>query len=221
MRELKIREIIVGLFIVFLFGSCINDGDNVPPTYSTFGFLEKVNDDYYINTDDDKKLKVTNASSFNFGDDGRVYAVFSEATNLLIELQSLIYVDYSDILMVDDVSRDTLGNGELGINYWVIYNNYFNVELLYDKTKGDHSFCLCYDDDNQVDGEVVKLELRNYSTNTTVESEVLGSRLSTFNLKKLISLTNFSEGDIEFELIINKGTENKNIVKFKYTPKLD
>ncbi|TLX74382.1 hypothetical protein E9993_12915 [Labilibacter sediminis] len=228
MSLLKLKNIVAAILLLVALGSCIKNDDDYRPQYGSWGFYDNLYGGHYVVTDDDITLKIENFEDTEEGlkSGDRVYFAYyvvSEGSEMagydfLVELTGdILPVDRSDIQVVNEESRDTLGTGQVALSYLLVTGDYLNMDIKYYLSETDNVFSLCYNEENQTVGEVIELELRSYNNEDDVTSEI-GSRLQSFNLMALLHLEGYEREDIEFDLVINKDTSSEDIYRIIYSP---
>ena len=137
----------------------------------------------------------------------------------LINLNSYRHVDLSDIVTLNEISRDTIGDGLVQLGNLGLAENYLNIQVLYKKEKGDHTFSLCYDETVQEEDEPIILLLKNhYSEEEDGNKDTYYSYLS-YDISELSSLGVLNaDKKIDFILRINDDDSQKRDYDVSYTP---
>ncbi|GAF04311.1 NigD1/NigD2 family lipoprotein [Saccharicrinis fermentans] len=229
MKFLKMKHMLLMFAIVVGMSACSEDSDPIPEVFTRFGFMYTDGGNYFIDIDGGEKLMVE-----SFDDEGveldaydRVLATFSiketpEETILydyLVELKGFYDIDFSDIVTLDDDSRDTIGDGFITVTDMGISENYLNLQIFYAQQKGSHVFSLCYDATQQEDGEAVILDLYNYYPEEEEDGGANYYTYQTYDLSELSSLLELNEdNEIEFRIRVNKGDSQEKIYQVVYDP---
>lgn len=229
MKYFKLKQIALALALVLMSVSCIDDGEPTPMRYTAYGFITKVADTYYVNIDGGMKVQLQpfNAGDLQLTGEDRILFQFTveeeyEATapvRYLVNVEAIMIVDYSHIVTLNDVSRDTIGKGIVNFEYAPApVDDYLNLSVLYQKQEGKHVFSLCYDPETQEEGQPVILELKNKRP-VEKESGQIVKTYQSFNIAQLQTWGEFdSEGKMEFTLRINSGDSQERDYKLTYAP---
>ncbi len=231
MNTLKFQYIFTLLVLVLSLVGCADDDEETnPESYGGWGFIYILDSEYYINSDWGSTLKINDLSDEYISlvqDNDRIIFNFHvietpDAETLYdykIEIEALKVVDYDFLVTVNDESRDTLGNGTLGIGTNShLYGNNLNLELFYLPQKDNHIFTLCYDETMQTEGEPVILDLRNYYTEEGT-SDTYVYTYKTFDISEILSFGELNEDEvIPFVLRINYNETQEQGYTFEYDP---
>ncbi len=233
MKYFKLKQIALALVMVVLAVSCIEDSEPTPMRYTAYGFINKVADTYYVNIDGGMKVELQpfSDSELKLKGNDRILFQFTveeeyEVTapvRYLVNVVGMMIVDYSQIVTLNDVSRDTIGKGMVSLeyNYESDLNpvdNYLNLSVRYQKQEGNHVFSLCYDPEAQEEGQPVILELKNKRP-VDKESGQIVRTYQSYNISQLRYLGELnSENKMEFILRINSGDSQKRDFKLTYAP---
>ncbi len=233
MKYFKLKQIALALAMVVLAVSCIEDSEPTPRTFASYGFLTKMDNTYYVDMDggmkvqlmpfDDSDIELTGIDRVLFQFTVEEEYDISSPVKYLVNLQGLMFVDYSHIVTLNDVSRDTIGEGivNLQYNYESDLNsieNYLNLVVNYKKQEGNHVFSLCYDPNSQTDGEPIVLELKNKQPEEGFGGQLTRSYQS-FNISNLMGWGQLDEdGKMEFILRINSGDSQEQDFELTYAP---
>ncbi|MGQ1783691.1 MULTISPECIES: NigD1/NigD2 family lipoprotein [unclassified Saccharicrinis] len=228
MKLLKLKQI--GFLLVMLMGmmSCVEESEPSPTIYTYYGFIYNDGGYYYVDIDTGEKLKVVefDDSELDLEPYDRVIVSFiiEETPEVpilydhLVELQGFYDVDFSDIVTLDETSRDTIGDGFITLTDYHIAGDYLNIQVYYDQQDGEHIFSLCYDETQQEEGEPVILDLRNYYP----ESADVSAQYYTYKSYNLMDLSSIGElndeNKIEFILRTNKGDSQEQKIDLVYNP---
>lgn len=161
-------------FVAFSLTSCLSDDE--PVRY--FGELgtisgETVND-FVINTDGDNTLKPYGMmpSYFKFKDGKRVLVQYSVVTGVdstrkyTVEVASIQDLFQKDLLIVDDVSRDTLKNDPINMSGAWIGKDFLNIEFSFrgsGRKEFPHYIDLVLDSTKQDKADHIALDLTHNS----------------------------------------------------------
>lgn len=233
MKYFKLKQIALALVMMVLAVSCIDDVEPTPRSYTAYGFLTKTGDTYHVEIDGGTKVKLMpfDDSNYEFEEITRVLFQFtieeeyetSAPLNYLVNvLGNILIVDYSQIVELNDESRDTIGNGFIELEFLpVSIDEYLNLSVLYKKQEGDHVFSLCYDPEDQEDGKPIILDLKNKQPEEGNNGHTVRSYKS-FNLSGLMDLGELdADGEMKFTLRINSGDSQEANFDLVYKPILE
>lgn len=230
MKYFKLKQIALALVMVVLAVSCIEDSEPEPMRYTSYGFLTKTGDTYHVELDGGAKVKMMpfDDSDYDFEEKTRVlfqftieeeYETSAPVKYLVNLLGKILIVDYSPIVELNDVSRDTIGNGFIELEYLPVpVDEYLNLTVLYKKQEGNHVFSLCYDPEGQEDGKPIILDLKNKQP----EEDKVGSLVrsyKSFSLEGLMDLGELdADGKMKFILRLNEGDSQEMKFDLIYQP---
>ncbi len=231
MKLLKLKQIGVAFLMLVTVYSCIDDVEPTPPKYSAWGFIKSLNSEYYVTIDGGKVLKVApinDADAFkDVEENDRLIVDFTiEDTpqprvtyDHLINLSSYRKVDLADIITLNDVSRDTIGDGIVQLGSLGLTENYLNMQVVYKKEKGDHTFSLCYDETIQEEDKAIILMLKNHFPEEEDGSKDTYSNYLSYDISELSTLGVLnSDKEIDFILRINDDDSQMRDYEVSYTP---
>ncbi len=230
MKTKRINQILVVLLLVFTVG-CLEDPKPTPLLYNTWGFFKTIGSDNFVNADGGAILKIKEFSNEKdiegIEENDRVILNFnieetsetgSEYDNL-IKVRNIVKVNYDTITIVNEYSRDTLGNGFVRLGERISIDKYLNLEIFFNPTKQKHSFTLSYDEEMQEDSKPVILDLRNYYPEGETPDMESYVTYQSYNLQHLMAFTEPNkDNEYEFILRINNGTSSEQDYELKMKP---
>ena len=227
MNFFNMSKILTILFLMVASVSCLDDNDPTPPLYRAYAFVTEVNEEYFFNLDNGSVLKAMEFDDTDLeleNNDRVMISFYIEDSfedlpyNHLIKLHSLHEVSYSNIVELNSESRDTIGDGKVYVSYVNVTGYNLNVEYEYLKGEEEHQFSLCYDEEEQKEGEPPVLELRNYYPGEN-SGKIRYAAISSFNVSDLADWGKLNnENQIEFVLKYNTDDHLVDQVKLYYTP---
>ncbi|SMO42960.1 NigD-like protein [Saccharicrinis carchari] len=230
MKYFKLKQIALALLMVVLGVGCIEDSEPTPMRYTAYGFLNKTGEKYYVDLDGGMKVELApfDDSELEFEGDDRVLFMFTVEKDygteapvryLVNVLGKIWFIDYSDIVELNAVSRDTIGDGYVELEYTPVpVGDYLNLNVFYKKQEGDHVFSLCYDPESQVDDEPVVLELKHKKPEEGNSGQMVRTYQS-YNLSGLMQWGELdSENKMKFTLRINSGDSQQRDFNLIYAP---
>lgn len=146
---------------------CLKDDDTTQ--YYGLGIVQTSTSGLLIRSDEDNLIYGPIASTSEIAVGDRLYFIATltrkgtETDNYdyLVKWNDLYKVTTKNILVANDVNRDTVGNDKLSINALWISKNFLNGDLAYAHYNKPHYLSLVYDQEKQTESGTVILELKH------------------------------------------------------------
>lgn len=177
MKKLKSTILLVGLAVVWLLPSCIDDVENAPYTYRQLCVTSYLDDNYLFISDSGERLLAKSLPlDYEFEDDKRVMVTFSDFTKSMIEgydylivLENIYDINTKDIIFINEENKDTLGNAPVFFDNIYASGNYLNLIFTFGASGNEkHYFNMSYDAGLQpVSNDTIKLTFHHKDNNDT------------------------------------------------------
>lgn len=147
---MRIRNVIITLAAAVLAASCVKDETQDVSVYETLATAYETDDDgYYFELDNGQTLATTSYVNHNLvSDSDRVFITYSIDEKPIsgydhnVTLYSIDTVMTLKALIIDDITPDSLGTDDMGINDGYLTQKWLNLEVVMPGIYSEHSLCL-------------------------------------------------------------------------------
>jgi hypothetical protein len=211
------------VLLIALSGCLQEDGSSEAPLYYDFGILQEDGTSYTITVDNGGAVLAAESLPVDLEFEGKIrvtlaYSVISEGSeaddyDYLVTVRDIEEMNSKNILVIDDVSRDTIGDGGAEFHKVWITEDYLTVHFSFYAHNKEHKFNLTYDEQSQEDGNLL-LEFKH------LDNDDLATNLYTGYLSfRLNSLQEDGKNEITFNFKGQKYYNEEFVVKdlvYKY-----